>query len=361
MIKKLHIRFLGRIAMLLFLVFLCTGCAAFLRSSPDNHVDDRIGEPAVLLEGPEGILEEDKQENKRVPANPQEAGKDGQDKKSIVFTISYDFAITGHTEKIVFTTLIPSDYEKRQEVLGIEYSIEPDEIFTDADGLNEYATFVFEKPSKDFRLDIVSMMHIFAYDLQEAMQSSAKQDHDDEDLQAYLIEEEFISVYDPYLRDVEVFGTLGEDPVENVKKLYTYVLENMQYLGYNPDPISGIEALKNKGGDCTEYSDALITLCRAAGIPARFAEGYVMGNKDISIGHNWVEIYLDDYGWVPFDPTFDDTSLDPKRFGFGDLENVYVYMSLIRNDENLANYHFYVYYYWGDHFTVNKHITIETQ
>src|SRR5262249_4204010 len=51
--------------------------------------------------------------------------------------------------------------------------------------------------------------------------------------------------------------------------------------------------------------------CRAAGIPARAVIGYV-GDRPLDSGtgfqiqqrdaHMWLEVYFEDYGWVPFNP-----------------------------------------------------------
>jgi transglutaminase-like putative cysteine protease len=54
-------------------------------------------------------------------------------------------------------------------------------------------------------------------------------------------------------------------------------------------------------GDCGQEALLFITLCRLNGIPARWQSGWntFPGGKDI---HDWTEIYLAPYGWVPVDP-----------------------------------------------------------
>jgi len=69
-----------------------------------------------------------------------------------------------------------------------------------------------------------------------------------------------------------------------------------------------------------------------------------------------VEVYLDDYDWVPFDPAFDDNNGDSIYSTFEDLKNVYIYMPFVRNDEVLKNYHFCAYTYWGDNVEVVKNV-----
>jgi transglutaminase-like putative cysteine protease len=54
-------------------------------------------------------------------------------------------------------------------------------------------------------------------------------------------------------------------------------------------------------GDCGQEALLFITLCRLNGVPARWQSAWntFPGDKDI---HDWTEIYLAPYGWVPVDP-----------------------------------------------------------
>lgn len=65
-----------------------------------------------------------------------------------------------------------------------------------------------------------------------------------------------------------------------------------------------------KEGYCTYYASAMTVLCRMAGLPARYVEGfvaqpaadgfaYVTGKE----AHAWTEVYFEGFGWVPFDAT----------------------------------------------------------
>lgn len=87
--------------------------------------------------------------------------------------------------------------------------------------------------------------------------------------------------------------------------------------------------LENHKGYCTHYATAGVMLARMAGIPARYATGYIIVGDDfnsstrnsdnsytISVtderSHAWAEIYLDGYGWVPFEFTagYSEMSID---------------------------------------------------
>jgi len=77
--------------------------------------------------------------------------------------------------------------------------------------------------------------------------------------------------------------------------------------------------LENREGSCSHFASAAIIMCRYAGIPARYAEGYIIKPKDFPRdvsagssavvevtdlrGHAWAEIYLDGFGWYPVEFT----------------------------------------------------------
>lgn len=77
---------------------------------------------------------------------------------------------------------------------------------------------------------------------------------------------------------------------------------------------------ENHKGYCTHFATAGVLLARMAGIPARYATGYVVVSEDFSSSnqnndlsytidikdnrsHAWAEVYLEGYGWVPFEFT----------------------------------------------------------
>ena len=69
---------------------------------------------------------------------------------------------------------------------------------------------------------------------------------------------------------------------------------------------------ESKRGTCVQFASAMTMLCRAAGIPTRYMEGYVCEEYDASKGcyiikqkhaHAFPEVYLPGYGWRIFEPT----------------------------------------------------------
>lgn len=105
--------------------------------------------------------------------------------------------------------------------------------------------------------------------------------------------------------------------LENVEAISHYLKNHYEYT-YRPgltlqgkDPI--IYFLKErKKGFCTQYASAAVFMLRNVGIPARYVEGYKIRSDQWKIGraqvtdyeaHAWVEIYLNDVGWIPVDVT----------------------------------------------------------
>ncbi len=71
-------------------------------------------------------------------------------------------------------------------------------------------------------------------------------------------------------------------------------------------------------GYCTYYATAMTLMLRHLGIPARYVTGYILHRTDdINLTYNrtvmdtdahaWVEVYFPGLGWMPFDPTPDET------------------------------------------------------
>lgn len=71
-----------------------------------------------------------------------------------------------------------------------------------------------------------------------------------------------------------------------------------------------------RAGYCEQFSSSFAVMARSLGVPARVAVGFTPGALDASgdfytvtsaEAHAWPEVFIDPYGWVPFEPT-------PTRF-----------------------------------------------
>ena len=89
---------------------------------------------------------------------------------------------------------------------------------------------------------------------------------------------------------------------------------------------------KTKTGVCVEYATAMVMLSRAAGIPARYCEGYLANEEyhsqaktpdgvkridgfvlSANDGHAFPELYIKGYGWVTFEPTMTNIAQTEKN------------------------------------------------
>lgn len=66
------------------------------------------------------------------------------------------------------------------------------------------------------------------------------------------------------------------------------------------------EALERGSGVCQDLAHLFIASCRTLNVPARYVSGYLLAQSDQRgslSSHAWAEAYIDDLGWVSFDPT----------------------------------------------------------
>lgn len=70
--------------------------------------------------------------------------------------------------------------------------------------------------------------------------------------------------------------------------------------------------LEKKEGYCVHFATAFTLLARAEGLPARFVQGCYVNKANRSTllvtadnAHAWPEVYFENIGWVPFEPTPD--------------------------------------------------------
>ncbi|MBI1921592.1 MAG: transglutaminase domain-containing protein [Geobacter sp.] len=96
--------------------------------------------------------------------------------------------------------------------------------------------------------------------------------------------------------------------LEKAKAIYDWTCENTyrdpNTKGCGKGDVCAL--LQKPGGKCTDISSVFITLCRAAGVPAREVFSVRLGKKpeeDITTWqHCWAEFFLPGYGWVSADP-----------------------------------------------------------
>lgn len=97
-----------------------------------------------------------------------------------------------------------------------------------------------------------------------------------------------------------------ENPVLAASLIYHWIAQRFPWAGAREySTLSNIPeyVLAHGHGDCGQVSLLYITLCRAAGIPARWESGYMLHPGEENY-HDWGEIYFEGVGWVPTDMSF---------------------------------------------------------
>jgi len=118
------------------------------------------------------------------------------------------------------------------------------------------------------------------------------------------------------------------------RKLFNYLIDHMYYEmvgGWNTAPT----VLERGNGSCSEYTFVYISMCRAAGLPARYVGSVVVRGDYASqddVFHRWVEVYLPNVGWVPIDPSGGDNDWPRDQANYiGHLANRFLITTEISN------------------------------
>lgn len=151
--------------------------------------------------------------------------------------------------------------------------------------------------------------------------------------------------------------SVGKQSVcQKVEAIYNYVGNNLVY-SYNGADWGAQAALGEMGADCTEYSDLMIALARAMGIPAQYFEGVLYMSKDTAglaqIEHAWLVVYLPGIGWTPMDPTLGRSSVKRQDY-FAKITPDHIIVTRGRHPSTLRGSSYFSHVYWPGNSTQIK-------
>jgi transglutaminase-like putative cysteine protease len=112
-----------------------------------------------------------------------------------------------------------------------------------------------------------------------------------------------LTATDPAIRQLAA-TMAGQDSLLTAERFCTYVHEVITYeYGATSITTTAAEALAAGRGVCQDAAHVMIALCRAAGLPARYVSGHLLGEGGT---HAWVEVVIGDAAGaraVAFDPS----------------------------------------------------------
>jgi len=199
-----------------------------------------------------------------------------------------------------------------QDVLDISYNIRPDEMVTDRWGqvtAHYHETGI--KPGETRILEMITRANTYDVTYFIFPEEVGTLDDIPEDIKSkYLEDNEKFQMTHPVIQDA-VKTAVGEEknPFWISRRIFNYIISKMYYEmtgGWNTAPT----VLARGNGSCSEYTFVFISMCRAAGVPARYVGSVAERGEAASMDdvfHRWVEVYLPNYGWIPVDPSGGDS------------------------------------------------------
>ncbi len=168
----------------------------------------------------------------------------------------------------------------------------------------------------------------------------------------YLANGKKLMINDPFIQKTakQIVGD-EDNPYWIARKVFQYLTDR---LSYNLKPVGGwntaLTVLKRGTASCSEYSFSLISLCRAVGLPARYVGAISLRGDDASLDdvfHRWCEVYLPNYGWIPFDANKGDkNSPAGQATGIGDIDCRYIVTTTSGGDSEFMDWTYNFNYRW---------------
>ncbi|MDR2419574.1 MAG: IPT/TIG domain-containing protein [Treponema sp.] len=119
-----------------------------------------------------------------------------------------------------------------------------------------------------------------------------------------------------------------QNPYEIARRLYEWLI-NEGGIDRLSRPATALEALETQSADSWATSLLFCSLARASGVSAIPIAGVLVNQLNQVFPHYWAEFWLEDFGWVPLDPTLGAGEIppnfnahdNPSTYYFGNLDN----------------------------------------
>ena len=249
----------------------------------------------------------------------------------------------GQPEKQNIWIALIRDFPPYQDVLSMEVSPKDYALVVDEYG-NYYAEFDFSKQPtgtiQTVNIDYRVTVNELAYNL-SICQGSLPDEFNQPELH--------IESTNPQI--VALAGQLsqGKDTAcQKLQAFYDYIGDKLTYT-FNRQNWGAQAALGPMGADCTEYTDLLVALSRAQGIPARYFEGLLYLDKGTQAiaqtEHAWPDVFIPSIGWVAMDPTLG-RSLGNRDTYFAHYTPDHILVTMGASPSVLRGSSYWTHLYW---------------
>jgi hypothetical protein len=240
------------------------------------------------------------------------------------FKIEIEYILTNNSNQslkdIECFMRIPQTYQPFQTVSGYKANIENVSEVLDNEW-NLLAHFEFEDDltgGKILTASIEANVTLSEFFYKDYDSTSNDYDMENEEMEKYTSDDLFIDSDSPIIYNTAKSLIRNEsDPVVIAGILYNFVIRKLDYDYRRAEDrdyelLYASEILQRGSGVCADYAILYTALLRSVGIPSRLSAGIPVytilheADKEIDIGHAWVEINIPGYGWIPVDITIED-------------------------------------------------------
>jgi len=206
--------------------------------------------------------------------------------------------VTGDAPEVRLWVALPVNHRGQKVEIGEIYP-EPVKIFEDPlggnriifwrqtdvkDGEGFYFYYDFRYAAEEVNAD-VDPLKLEPYDVTSA------------EYKRYTRSEPWIEITDDIrAKAAEVVGD-EDNPYFQAWIIYDWVVRNILYRYPDVEARGAAKSFARRSGDCGEFSVIICAMCRSLGIPARTVTSRGHWNG----GHQWAEVLIPPYGWVPVD------------------------------------------------------------
>lgn len=145
-----------------------------------------------------------------------------------------------------------------------------------------------------------------------------------QDFTEYLSEQKPHIIFSDYLKNL-VSSIIKDEtnPLIKARLIYQYITSHIMYSFMRPYmtlPVISEYVTTSLKGDCGVQALLFITMCRIAGVPAKWQSGLFIDEDGSNGCHDWAMFYIEPYGWLFADCSFGGGA---HRFGYTDREEFY--------------------------------------